>query len=342
MKAHIKPRINLEGRTPLQEVIPLTTPFVLFVDPASACNFQCTFCPTGDRELIKETGRFQGRMKLELFKKVIDDLADFDQPIKVLRMYKDGEPFLNNHLADMIDYAKKCGSIDYIDTTTNGSMLEPERINSVIEAGLDKLNISVNGMNKEQYKNFTHFDFDFDQCIKNVRLVYENKGNCEIVIKIPNELISEKQKVEFFNVFGDYCDRIFIENFAPCWPEFDVEERTGITITKGIYDQAITYTETCPYIFYAMSVNADGLVSACFLDWQRKLIVGDVRSEKLRSIWNSSAFNNLRLQHLENKRSGNSVCSQCGQLTHCLPDNIDAYRKILLPKFKKSINDGSA
>jgi hypothetical protein len=38
MKASLKPRINLEGRTPLETVIPLSTPFIVFVDPASSCN----------------------------------------------------------------------------------------------------------------------------------------------------------------------------------------------------------------------------------------------------------------------------------------------------------------
>ena len=95
MKAEFKPRINLEGRTPLETVIPLHTPYVVFVDPASACNFNCKFCPTGHRDLIDDTGRYQGVMKLDVFKKVIDDLQEFDRPIKVLRMYKDGEPFLN-------------------------------------------------------------------------------------------------------------------------------------------------------------------------------------------------------------------------------------------------------
>ena len=31
---------------------------------SSACNFKCTFCPTGDRELIKSTGRYQGALAL--------------------------------------------------------------------------------------------------------------------------------------------------------------------------------------------------------------------------------------------------------------------------------------
>ena len=69
MKAEIKPRINLENLTRLEEVIPLSTPMVLFVDPASTCNFRCKFCPTGNPKLIKETGHWQRRMEFDLYKK---------------------------------------------------------------------------------------------------------------------------------------------------------------------------------------------------------------------------------------------------------------------------------
>jgi radical SAM protein with 4Fe4S-binding SPASM domain len=334
MKAEVKPRINLEGRTPLQDVIPLSTPFVVFVDPASACNFQCPFCPTGHRDMIEETGRFQGVMKLDLFKKVVDDIGQFERPIKVLRMYKDGEPFLNKRLAEMIAYAKASGVVEYIDTTTNGSLITPERLGPVLEAGLDKINVSVDGMTNEQYKRFTGYDFDFARFVEQIKWLDANKGNCEVVIKIPGELITEAQRQEFYDTFGDYCDRIFIENFAPCWPEFDVEAFTGVTITQGIYQHPISDTDTCPYIFYSISVNADGLVSSCFLDWGRKLIVGDVNQDSLKAIWHSDKMNELRLKHLEGRRKSLPVCSQCGQLSHCLPDNIDAFREMILPRFR--------
>lgn len=337
MKAQIKPRINLEDRTRLEDVIPLPAPMILFVDPASACNFECTFCPTGDKNLIKETGRFVGRMDFDLYRKVINDLDAFDRPVKVLRLYKDGEPFLNKNLARMVEYAKSSGRVGYIDTTTNGALLEPERVGPVLEAGLDRINISVDGLSRDQYIRFTKFDFDFDAFVENVKWLYANKGNCEIAIKIPGELISESQRQEFYDIFGNHCDRISIENFAPCWPEFDVESRTGVRITQGIYNQPVTETETCPYIFYSMSVNADGLVSSCFLDWGRKLIVGDARTVSLKEIWNSDAFDRLRLLHLEGRRGDHPVCSQCGQLSHCLPDNIDPYRQELLRKFESYV-----
>ena len=333
MKAQLKPRINLEGRTPLQDVIPLATPFVLFVDPASVCNFLCPFCPTGHRKLIHDTGRFQGVMRLELFRKIIDDLAEFDRPIKVLRMYKDGEPFLNKNLAKMVAYAKQSGFVEYIDTTTNASLMTPERLGPILEAGLDKINISVDGMNREQYREFTGFDLDFNKLIEHVKWLDANKGRCEVVIKIPGDLIDAAQRQEFLDAFGDHCDRIFIENFAPCWPEFDVEAHTGVKITKGIHQQPVLPTDTCPYIFYSVSVNSDGLVSSCFLDWGRKLLIGDLNRQTLKEVWHSKKMNALRRQHLEGRRKENPVCSQCGQLSHCLPDNIDSYRDDLLPRF---------
>ena len=338
MKASVKPRINTEGRPALETVIPLATPYVIFVDPASACNFQCTFCPTGHRDMIAETGRFQGLMSFEVFQKVVDDLAEFDQPIKVLRLYKDGEPFLNKRLADMVAYAKKSPQVPFVDTTTNGSLITPERMGPVIEAGLDKINISIEGMTVEMYKRIAGVsNFDLAKLIENVKWLYANRGNCEVCIKIINETVTPAEKQEFFDTFGNYCDRIFVENFAPCWPRFDVKSFTDAELITGLYGQDIVEAEVCPYIFYGYSVNADGLVSACFIDWERKLIIGDVRKESMKAIWNSYKMNELRLLHLEGHRKQNPVCGSCGQLSHCMADKIDMHRLMLLDKFKASI-----
>lgn len=336
MKAKIKPRINLENRTRLEEVIPLATPMILFVDPASVCNFRCVFCPTSDHELIKQTGRWQGTMNFELFTKIIDDLNEFNEPIKVLRLYKEGEPFLNNRFADMVRYAKASGMVKYIDTTTNGFLLEDERIRPIIEAGLDRINISVNGMSDEQFLNFSGVKVDFKQYLENIRHLYKIKGNCEIVIKISGDFMSEPEKQNFYDTFGDYSDRIFIEHVAPCWPEFGVEDRLGVDITKGIYDQPITSVDTCPYIFYAISINSDGSASLCFLDWAHKLLVGDVRNQSVKEIWNSPELFQHQINHLRGKRKENVVCEQCGQLSHGQPDNIDPYVDTLAEKLLAS------
>ena len=144
MKAKIKPRIDLENRTKLETVIPLDVPFIINVDPTDKCNFQCKFCPTGDRELMGKTdGRNYGVMDFELYKKIIDDICEFEKPIKVLRLYKDGEPLLNKNFAKMVKYAKDSGCCDRVDTTTNASALTPAKSLEIIEAGLDRMILIV-------------------------------------------------------------------------------------------------------------------------------------------------------------------------------------------------------
>jgi MoaA/NifB/PqqE/SkfB family radical SAM enzyme len=336
MKAKIKPRINLEGRTKLENVIPLSTPFVLFVDPSSTCNFRCSFCPTGDRSLIKETRRWQGKMPFDLFTKIIDDLNEFDRPLKVLRLYKEGEPLINPHFPDMIRYAKRSGMVESIDTTSNGSLLTKDLSLRLIDAGLDRINISVDGLSDDQFLNFTKTQVKFDEFVENIRFLYDHRKKCEICIKIAGDYLSDEEKKQFYEVFGDIADRIFIEHTAPCWPEFDVEERTGVKITSGIYDNPIAEVNVCPYIFYSMSVNSDGSVSLCFLDWARKLLIGDVRKQSLRDIWIGNPLFNHQMAHLNGQRKKSPVCSVCGQLSHCLPDNIDSYSSILIEKITKS------
>ncbi|WP_299979425.1 radical SAM/SPASM domain-containing protein [Desulfobacula sp.] len=335
MKARLKSKLNLEKRTPLQDVIPLQTPFLLYLDPSSACNFRCQFCPTGHKDLIDKSGYRRGPMSLDLFEKTIQDLSEFNQPLKVLRMNKVGEPFLNKNLSQMVALAKRSGSVEFIDLTTNGSLFSPERLSRLLEAGLDRLNISLEGMNREQYRQYAKVDFDFDKFVKNVKWLYSNKGNCEVTIKIPGNYINDDQKEEFLNTFGNYCDRIFIEDIAPIWPSFDIEAHSDITIgkLKGQYEQSVHPKGICSYIFYSAVINSDGSVSACCPDWAQKLIVGNVKTESLKNIWHSSKMNNLRRQHLEGKRHANNTCSVCGHLSYCQVDNIDPFRELLLNKF---------
>ncbi len=337
MKAEIKPRIELENRTKLEEVIPLETPFLIFLDPSDLCNFKCKFCPTGNKALIKKTKRCSGLMDFELYKKIVDDLCIFEKPIKVLRLYKDGEPLLNPRFADMVRYAKERGCALQVDTTTNASLLEPKKNLGLIDAGLDRIYISLNGLSDESYREFTNYKMDFNKLVDNIRHYYEHRGNCLVCIKMVGDNLSPDDHNRFFEIFGNISDRIFIEHIAPCWPTFEMTDATP-NKSVGIYGQEIKEVEVCPYIFYSLSINSDGKVSLCFLDWARKLIVGDVKTENFKDIWNSDALFEYRKMHLLKKRKGHHICGACGQLSHCLPDDIDSYAEILLKRVDSSVH----
>ncbi len=336
MKAKIKPRIDLENRTKLETVIPLSIPFIINVDPSDICNFQCKFCPTGDRALMKKTpGRNHGILDFKLYQKIVDDICEFETPIKVLRLYKDGEPFLNPRLAEMIAYGKEKGCAERIDTTTNATLLNPKKNIELIKAGLDRINISIEGINSQQYVEFSHGRVDFEKLVENIRHLYKNKKQCEIIVKINGDILSEDDKKQFYEIFGDIADGVFIEHIMACWPEFDLK---GVEVNQeyGIYGQKIKEVMVCPYGFYSFSINSDGCASTCFLDWKRTLIIGDVKKQSVKEIWNGGPLREYQKMFLMKKRMAHPFCGNCGQMSHGQPDDIDGYAQVLLERMKES------
>lgn len=335
MKAKIKTRINLENRTRLEEVIPLNTPFVIQIEPSSLCNSRCRFCPVGNHDLIKKSGVRQGMLETRLFKKAIDDLADFDNRIKAIHLYGNGEPFLNKNLHEMVKYTKNSGRVDFVDTTTNGLLLTPEKIRPVIEAGIDQINISVNGLTSEQYLKITQTKVDFDKLLYNLRYLYENRGNCKILIKSISELYSDKEKKKFFDVFSPFTDYISLENLTDPWSHYSVEENLGIKSGYSSFFKKIEDKLVCSPIFYSLVVNFDGTVSLCCVDWENRLIIGNIKDQSLKEIWNSDILFNHQLQHLKGERFKNPMCRDCNQIKQCIFDNIDPYRDELALKLQK-------
>lgn len=335
MKAKIKPRIDLENRTKLETVIPLAVPFIIFIDPSDVCNFRCKFCPTGDLKLMKQVGRPLKVMDFELYKKIINDISEFEKPLKVLRLYKDGEPLLNPKIIDMIKYAKEKKCAERIDITTNASLLNKELNIGLIEAGLNRINISIEGVNAKQYLDFSNYNIDFDKLIENITHLYQNKKDCEIIIKIPGDTLSEEDKNRFYKIFGDIADGVYIEHTMACWPEFELKEGLKVNQEVGIYGQKIKEVLVCPYVFYSFSINSDGLASACFLDWSRKLIIGDAKTESIQDIWKGQKLLDLQKMFLMKKRKEHPICKNCGQMSHGLPDDIDQFSEELLKRVDK-------
>ena len=334
MKAKIKPRIDLKNRTQLENVIPLSVPFIINVDPSDACNFQCKFCPTGDRVLMKEIGRPLKVMDFSLYKKIIDDICEFEKNIKVLRLYKDGEPLINPDFAKMVRYAKEKNCAQKIDTTTNGSLLTPDLNREIIDAGLDRINISVEGINSEQYLNFSKYKLNFKKFVANIKDLYDNKKQCEIVIKINGDILSDNDKDLFYEIFGDIADGVYIEHVMSCWPEFELND-VQVNQKYGIYGQEIKEILVCPYPFYSFAINSDGKASLCFLDWSKKLIIGDVKKQSVKDIWNSQEMKEYQKMFLKKERKNHPVCGDCGQMTHGCADNIDDHTEELYGKLEK-------
>jgi MoaA/NifB/PqqE/SkfB family radical SAM enzyme len=334
MKAKIGKRYNITERTDLSKAIPLDTPLVLFIDPSSVCNFRCSFCPCGTKNKHNWSANKEvGLLSYSLFRKIVDDAVEFPNKIKTLRLYKEGEPLLNKRLPDMINYARKKNIFEKIDFTTNGYLLTNDLSLALVDAGVDRINISVESLTEKGYMDVSGVKINMDEFIKNIEYLYKNRQQCYMLIKISEFGLGSQKMEDFYEKFGDICDEISVEYISPVWPEFDLEA-VKTAFDRNLYGEQSKERLVCPYIFYSICVNSSGTVSSCLMDWNHLSLVGDVRNDSLVTIWNNDNMRKMRIKNLEGNRGELGICANCGQMKYAAIDNIDDCRLTLLEKMQ--------
>jgi len=251
-------------------------------------------------------------MDMNLFKKIVDDLKKFPSKIKMLHLHGFGEPILNKNLPKMIALLKKENVVERIATTTNGTAFTNNNMKGIIQAGLDQIHISIYGLSQEQYIAFTNAKTDFSKLLENIKTLYTIKQDCHIHIKIVGDYFSKEENENFLNIFGDYCDSIFIDNAANIWPGLDISESVGNKIElKHQYSEIILPNKLCPQLFYQMLIHSDGSVSPCCADFAKEAKIGDVNIDSLKNIWEGHILQTMRLDHLNGQAAKYEACKKC-------------------------------
>jgi len=325
--------------------LPFQTPIEVMIDVANICNFRCLFCPTGDPELLKSVGRPQGIMDFKLFCKIIDDINEFDRKVEILHLYKDGEPFLNDRLGEMIAYTKSKNIAKSVETTSNGSLIDESKAIEIIEAGLDWIRISVAHINNDGYKKITQTYSDYETIRKNVEFLFyektKRKSSLGIHTKILDVRFTFSEIKKFLEDFGKISDLVTRDTLMG-WSLSEVKDFTlGLSIKTGT-DGFIPLNKNrkvCPVSFYMMTINFNGIVTVCCVDWSWGTVIGDVRKESLFDIWNGDRMKEFRMLHLKGERSKIKVCANCQYLQGL--DNqlngIDDYSEYFLKKISGSL-----
>lgn len=318
-------------RTPLEKVVPLSTPYTVFIDPSGACNFTCNFCPCNMSDYMNQERH--KIMPLQLFRKIVDDLAQFDKKIKVVNLFSFGEPLLNKDLPQMIRYLKESDVCDEIRTISNGSLLNPDLNQTLVDSGLDFIRISVEALNAEGYKKICNVDLDFDNFLENIKDLYNrSRGKMEIQAKIVNATLKEEGDVEkFFDIFTPIADYVNIEDIKYDWSEFNEIQYP----TDSIQVNDAHYVEggnICSRHLIHMVIHSNGEVGACCTDWKFKTVYGDVKKQSLKEIWQSQQLRHFQKMHLSGRRSELEFCRTC---TFKSFDKIDDVADIILRNIER-------
>jgi hypothetical protein len=145
LKRLLKPREKITERP----VHPNTIPRI-FVEPTILCNLSCFKAVCNKESGIINT-RSKKYLPFEDYTRIIDEVG---QNLVRLDLFNYGEPFVHPRAVDMIEYAKKKFPGLYLYISTNGLMLDDEKIRRIIQAGVDEFTFSVDGADQQTYEKY--------------------------------------------------------------------------------------------------------------------------------------------------------------------------------------------
>lgn len=298
-------------RTALSEVVPLDTPYVLFLDPCGACNFKCKFCPCNNSDYKKQ--QRHAVMDMDLFHKILDDLEEFPSQIKVINLYGFGEPLLHQDyflMAKEIKDRKLCRELR---CTTNGYLLSEEVNKKLVDAGIDMVRISVEALTSKDYKEICDVDIDFNEFVDNIHNLYDiSRGtNTKVSVKILNVALKDEEAAKkFYDIFIPISDYTYIQDTTQAWSEFEAYVPEGNYEAGNIGDM-MDKDKICSFPLTTMTIHSNGAVCVCPQDWKFATKYGMVGECSLQKLWNSQKLCGIQKAHLSGKRWLMPYCKDC-------------------------------
>lgn len=119
-------------------------PHIAYVDTIDTCHLRCPSCHKGVRTIPNTTRK----MPLEMFERIVNKLKAAGY--QIVSLYNWTEPFLNRQLPDFVALTKRAGLGCELSTTL--SLRRVDSLEAVLQAGLDRMRVSMSGLEQEIYQ----------------------------------------------------------------------------------------------------------------------------------------------------------------------------------------------
>lgn len=315
MDSKIQPLAGL-SRVPLKDHIPLKTPFSAYIFPTNRCNFRCTYCAhsLGAQSFQDTYGFAPETMTMDTYRATVDQLGEFPDMLKTLSLTGQGEPLLHPQLPEMIAYAKEKGVSERIEFMSNGVLLRESLAQELVDAGLDCIRISLQGLSGETYGQVCGVRLDYERFVEQIRWLYQHKRQCQVFVKIMDIALEPGEEQRFYELFSPIADRVYVEQCRPVYAGVSSTERC--TTQADRYGRVHPPRSVCPLCFFMLGIFPNGDVYPCETIYRPEYL-GNVREDRLVNMWNSDKLHQFWKMQLEGKKNENPHCAKC-----CAPDDV--------------------
>lgn len=275
-------------------------PLNVDIEFSAICNLKCARCP--QRDIVGKIPL--GVMEYSLFTKIIDEITE--NGACAIKSCLRGEPFMQPRIFDMAEYAKRKGILDII-LTTNATLLNEKMIDDILKSSITGLAISVD---THHSTSFEEKGKDYSEVEKNIIMLLDKRKSMQQKnpwIRIQTNIESSGSRHELNKlketIKNRFClaDMFMVGRLLNFNPDMD-----PYPDTKENYKNI-----RCNGIFHRFFITWNGKILPCALDYQERMVLGNVGKDSLSAVWLSSAMMKLREKHLELDMDEYSICRHC-------------------------------
>jgi hypothetical protein len=279
-----------------QEKILDDYPPYLQIEPASTCNFRCVFCFETDPTFTDKSHGFMGQMTLELFKSIIDQAVG---NVEFISLASRGEPLICKDIVPMLEYVQ--GKFLNLKINTNASLLDEAKCHAILSGGVKTVVFSADAAVEPLYSKL-RVNGDLSVVLKNIELFQKIRETeypeLSVITRVSGVKFSDEQNIHSMQaVWGGLVDQVVFVQYNP-W--------------ENVYSQpANDLAEPCSDLWRRMFLWWDGKANPCDVDYKSTLSQGSIQEFCLSDLWRSSGYEQLRADHINNKRENRKPCTAC-------------------------------
>jgi pyruvate-formate lyase-activating enzyme len=283
-------------------------PSQVIIDTTELCNLACVHCP---HPQFKESTHYSATsLSPELNAKAIDEVRVHGAGhTQYVRYTGSGETMIHKQFFDMLAYATANSGGVPVTVTSNGTLLNPLRIERLLAARPDVIDISIDAHQAETYSAIrvngnlavTRANV-IDLITRNRQLQQRSK----IVVSYIEQPRNRGETAEFERFWKDQgADYVVIRRLHSA-----AGAVTGVADEMRQSNAAIP-RRPCVYPWERVVLNPRGHLAFCPADWTHGSTVLDYRTTTIKETWHGEFYSKLRAAHLSNDFSQHSFCGQC-------------------------------
>lgn len=262
----------------------------LRIENCNLCNSACIICPR--EKMTRKTSV----MSYDTFVRIVDSVVELG--VTDCSIFGFGEPLIDRNIVEKVRYASYSGLTTYI--TTNGSLLDQQMGEDLIDAGLNHIRFSIHATCPINYMK-VHKQLGWLTVWKNFGNFYCTSRGRDCKIHLSVIPMNDETVQEIRDTWEQYVD--FLEIWRPHnW------------VTGRGYRLILPQRKTCGRPFGGpLQIQVDGTVIPCCFLINSELVLGNVLEEDIYDILTGSSYEALREAHRRGNLSG-YPCESCDQL----------------------------